>query len=81
MSMQMYAVSLSCMWNYNSLWKALLDRNMKKKDLMRETGLTSATIAKMSKGLPVNMSVLGRICEYLSCDVGDIVSYEPEERI
>lgn len=79
--MQMYAVSYFCMWNYNNLWKILIDRKMKKKDLMRETGLTSATIAKMSKGLPVNMSVLGRLCEHLSCNVGDIVSYEPEERI
>jgi len=46
---------------------------------MKATGITSATIAKMSKGLPVNMSVLGRLCHYLSCDVGDLVSYVQEK--
>jgi len=66
------------MFSYNKLWKMLIDRNMIKKDLMAETNITSSTMAKMGKGLPVNMETLGRICEALDCDIGDIVDYVKE---
>ncbi|NLJ19456.1 helix-turn-helix transcriptional regulator [Globicatella sulfidifaciens] len=62
-------------FSYKKLWKILIDRNMIKKDLMEETRLTSTTIAKMSKDLPVSMEVLGRICKALEVNVGDIVDY------
>lgn len=64
------------MFSYNKLWKLLIDRNMMKKDLMQETSITSTTMAKMSKGLPVSMEVLGRICEALGVNIGDIVEYK-----
>ena len=63
------------MFSYNKLWKMLIDRNMMKKDLMAETNITSST---MGKGLPVNMEILGRICEALDCDIGDIINYVKE---
>lgn len=63
------------MFNYNKLWKLLIDRKMLKKDLMQKGSITSATMAKMGKGLPVSMEVLGRICEVLKCNIGDIVDY------
>ena len=48
---------------------------MKKVDLLKAAGISSSTLAKMGKGEPVSMEVLGRICENLNCDLGDIVSY------
>lgn len=63
------------MFNYNKLWKLLIDRKMLKKDLMQKGSITSATMAKMGKGLPVSMEVPGRICEVLKCNIGDIVDY------
>lgn len=65
-------------FNYNKLWKLLIDRNMMKKDLMKATDITSTTIAKMGKGLPVSLEVLGRICKALDVNIGDIVDYEKE---
>ncbi len=62
-------------FSYNRLWKLLIDRHMIKKDLMEMTGITSTTMAKMSKGLPVSMEVLGRICSAMEVDIGDIVEY------
>lgn len=62
-------------FSYNKLWKILIDRQMMKKDLMASTALTSTTMAKMSKGQPVSMDVLGRICEALEVNIGDIVDY------
>lgn len=63
-------------FNYNKLWKMLIDRNMMKKDLMEKTGITGTTIAKMGRGEAVNLSVIGRICKELQVNVGDIVDYE-----
>ena len=48
---------------YKKLWKLLIDRDMTRADLRKETGISPATIAKMSKGEPVGTSILERICE------------------
>lgn len=52
---------------------------MYKEDLRIDTGMSSATLAKLGKNEIVSMDVLGRICESLKCDVGDIVSYVEEK--
>ena len=67
-------------YSYNKLWKLLIDKNMMKKDLMAKAKITSSTIAKMGKGEPVSMDVLGRICDALGCNIGDIVDYVREEK-
>jgi len=66
-------------FSYNKLWKLLIDRKMMKKDLMVMTDLTSTTMAKLGKELPVSMDVLARICKALKCNVGDIVDYIDED--
>ena len=65
--------------SYNGLWKILIDKNLQKKDLTEELNISSATIAKMGKGEQVSMDVLERICTYLDCNIGDIMSFEKEE--
>ena len=67
--------------SYKKLWKLLIDKDMMKKDLQAETGLSWASVTKLSKGEPVSMEVLMKICKALHCDVGDIVKFieEPEE--
>jgi len=67
-------------YSYNKLWKLLIDKNMMKKDLMAKAKTTSTTIAKMGKGEPVSMDVLGRICEALDCNICDIVDYVREKK-
>lgn len=59
--------------SYNKLWKLLIDRNLKKKDLIRKTSLSSAVIAKMGKNLPVHLETLLKICGALNCDISDIM--------
>lgn len=66
-------------FSYNKLWKLLIDKKMMKKDLMVMTDLTSTTMAKLGKELPVSMDVLARICKALECNVGDIVDYIDED--
>lgn len=59
--------------SYNKLWKLLIDRHMKKKDLMTITGISQATIGKLGRSETVNSDVLIRICAALNCDIGDIM--------
>lgn len=59
--------------SYKKLWKILIDKDMKKKDLQSAAGITWATVTKMSKGEPVSMEVLMKICKTLNCNIGDIV--------
>ena len=62
--------------SYNGLWKLLIDKNMKKVDLMDQVGISSSTVAKMTNGELVSMKVLAKICDKLECDFGDIIHYE-----
>ncbi len=66
--------------SYNGLWKLLIDKNMYKKDLTEKLGISSATIAKMGKGESVSMDVLQKICDYMDCNIGDIMSFEKIEK-
>lgn len=68
--------------SYKKLWKLLIDKDMMKKDLQKESGISWATMTKMSRGEVVSTEVLMKICKVLHCDVGDIVEFieaVPEE--
>jgi len=58
---------------YKKLWKILIDKDMKKKDLQETSGVSWASITKMSKGETVSMDVLIKICKSLQCNIGDIL--------
>ena len=62
--------------SYNGLWKILIDNGMKKGDLKRRTGIRSGTIAKMTNGESVTLTVLEKICNELNCDIGDLVEID-----
>lgn len=64
--------------SYKKLWKILIDKNMKKTDLIKEAGVTSNIIARMGKNQYIAMESLEKICNALKCDVGDIVSFNDE---
>ena len=65
--------------SYNGLWKLLIDKKMKKMDLVDKVGLSSSTLAKMSKDEAVSLTVLEKICDALECDFGDIINYEKKK--
>ena len=67
-------------FNYNKLWKLLIDKNMNKAELRRATGLSPNTMARLSKGESVKMDIVGKICEKLECNIGDIVDYMPNSK-
>lgn len=66
--------------SYKKLWKLLIDRDMKKKDLASLAGISNFTISKMSAGNNVTVEVLGKICMALNCTLDDIMEFIPEEK-
>lgn len=66
--------------SYNGLWKLLIDKNMKKIDLINRIAISSSTVAKMANGEFVSLKVLEKICAELDCDFGDIVHCERESK-
>lgn len=59
--------------NYKKLWKLLIDKDMKKKELAELAGISNTSIAKMGRNENVTMDVLVKICEALNCKIEDIV--------
>ena len=65
--------------SYKKLWKLLIDRDMKKKDLVVLSGISQSSVTKMGKNENVNTDVLVRICHALNCDIGDIAEIVAQE--
>lgn len=64
--------------SYKKLWKLLIDRNMKKKDLQADAGVSPSSISKLSKNEYVSMDVLVKVCTALSVDFTDIMELVPD---
>ena len=62
------------------LWKLLIDKDIKKKDLSAMAGVSPATITKMGKGGHVTTEVLVKICSALHCNVEDIMEVIPDNK-
>ena len=59
--------------SYKKLWKLLIDKDMKKKDLKELSHISQASIAKLGKNENVTTEVLEKICVAMKCDIGDIM--------
>lgn len=59
--------------SYKKLWKMLIDKDLKKKDLIHLAGVSTYTINKLNRGDNVTTDVLVRICKALNCNIGDIM--------
>lgn len=62
--------------SYKKLWKLLIDRDLKKKDLQQMSGVSAASITKLGRNENVNTEIIDKICLALSCDVSDIMEIE-----
>lgn len=65
-------------FSYNKLWKLLIDRGMKKKDLQQVSGVSAASIAKLGRNGNVTTEVLLKVCKALECDISDIMEIVKE---
>ncbi len=60
-------------YNYNKLWKLLIDRGMTKTEMRKQSGISTNVLAKMGKGESVSMDSLAKICDAFDCSLDDIV--------
>lgn len=60
-------------FSYKKLWKILIDRDIKHKDLIDKTGISRRTFYKLKKDENVTTDVLLKICEEINCDISEIV--------
>ena len=65
--------------SYKKLWHLLIDKDMKKGDLQRASGLAPASMAKLSKGDTVTTETLEKICKALDCNICDIIDVVPDD--
>lgn len=61
------------MISYNPLWKTLIDKNMKKTDLIKLTHISNGTLAKLGKNESISLSIIDKICIALDCDISDVI--------
>ena len=59
--------------SYRKLWKLLIDKDMKKKDLRLSSGISTNALDKLGKNERVTTDVIDKICCALNCDVGDVM--------
>jgi len=65
--------------SYRPLWILLINRGLKKTDLVSMANLSPSTVAKLSKNKPVDGKVLMRICAALQCQPGEVMEYTAEK--
>lgn len=65
--------------SYKKLWKLLIDKDMKKKDLQAAADISSGAVSKLGRNENVTTAVLMKICNALNCDIGDIMEIIPDE--
>lgn len=65
--------------SYNKLWKVLIDRNMKKTDLIKKCNIDSNILAKMGKKQYISLRSLEKICLKLNCNIEDIIEFKKGE--
>lgn len=65
--------------SYKRLWKLLIDKDMKKRDLALKAGVSQYTINKLNRGENVTTDVLVKICRALDCSLDDIMEILPED--
>lgn len=70
--------AISMAISYKKLWKLLIDKDMRKKDLQKAAGISSASITKLGKNENVNTEIIAKICVALQCDVSDIMEMVDE---
>lgn len=65
-------------YNFNKLWKKLIDLNMTKNELVERAGVSRSSLSRMKRGYPIALDCLIRICNALNCGLGDIMEVEEQ---
>lgn len=67
--------------SYNKMWKLLIDKKMSQSELRKAADIAPNTMTKLRRDEAVNLAILGRICNVLDCDFGDIMQYIKDGKV
>ena len=67
--------------NYDKLWKLLIDKKMKRTELMKQAKISSNVLARMGKEEPVSLESIEKICILLNCEIGDIIRFVNDKQV
>lgn len=65
---------------YNKLWKLLINKEMMKKDLRDQSGITTNALAKLGKNEHVSTQMLEKICRTLNCNIEDVCEFVKDDK-
>ena len=65
--------------SYNKLWKLMIDKKLKRQELLDKAGISHRIYTKMRNDKLVSMDSIEKICKALQCDVGDVMEFVPDE--
>ena len=63
--------------SYKPFQKMLIDRGLKKQDVMKSASISNATMAKLNTNDYVSLEVIDKLCTALKCQPGDLIEYVP----
>ena len=66
-------------FDYKPFFKTLIDRDLTREQIKKELQLSPTTMAKLAKGENVSMTVLDKLCEYLNCEIEDVIMHIKEK--
>ena len=67
------------MFSYKPFFKLLIDRDLTREQVRKKIGASLATFAKLPKGEPVSLEIIGKICGVLGCRIEDVIEYIPDD--
>lgn len=67
--------------SYKKLWKLLIDRDMKKKDLEKAAGINNYVISKMTRNENITVETVGKICKALNCTPNDMMEFVSDKEL
>lgn len=65
--------------SYNKLWKLLVDKKMKRTELMELSGISTNVLAKLGRDESVSMDSIAKICKVLNCDIGEVMEITSDD--
>lgn len=66
---------------YDKLWKLLIDKKMKRTDLIKQAKISTNVLARMGKEEPVSMESIGKICRLLECTIDDVLEFRDDSKV
>lgn len=61
--------------SYKKLWKLLIDKNLKKTEMVQKSGITGNVLGRLSRNEPISMASMEKICIFLHCNIGDVMEF------